>query len=104
MNDFGTLGAIMGVVGALYLVPSFIAVFRKRPNTGTIFGINILLGWTIIGWGVALMWALKGRERGERRRRNRVGAGRKACPECSHSVRQSSRSCRHCGYRFEDVD
>ena len=101
MNDFGVLGVIMGVVGALYLVPSFIAVVRRRPDTATIFGVNFLLGWTLIGWGVALMWALRGRERRDRRYSR---SGRKPCPECGHSLRKESRRCRHCGYTFETED
>ena len=43
----------------LYFVPTFIALFTGRRNTKAIFAFNLLLGWTIIGWAFALIWALK---------------------------------------------
>jgi Superinfection immunity protein len=39
---------------ALYFLPSF-AAWRKR-NWGAICLLNLLLGWTLIGWIVALAW------------------------------------------------
>jgi hypothetical protein len=41
---------------ALYFLPTLIGL-RKR-NAGAIFALNLLLGWTLIGWIVALVWAL----------------------------------------------
>jgi len=41
----------------LYFIPTFIAFIRKKPNTGVIFALNLLLGWTLIGWIGALVWA-----------------------------------------------
>jgi hypothetical protein len=40
-----------------YLLPAIIAQSRKVPNTGSIWVINIFLGWTMIGWIVALAMA-----------------------------------------------
>ncbi len=90
---------IMGVVGVLYLVPSFTAVLRQRPNLQTIFIVNLLLGWTVIGWIVAMMWALKGLEREKSPRWGK--SNRKPCPSCGHSLRKSARRCRYCGYTLE---
>mgnify|MGYP001607538217 CR=1 FL=1 len=42
----------------LYLLPTIVAIFRKRPNTGVVAALNILLGWTCVGWVVALVLAL----------------------------------------------
>lgn len=42
----------------VYFLPSIIAVFRAKPSWFAIFILNLLLGWTIIGWIVALIWAL----------------------------------------------
>ncbi|MGA7909625.1 MAG: superinfection immunity protein, partial [Candidatus Sulfotelmatobacter sp.] len=55
---FGILVVVaLGVVGlALYFLPSIIA-WNKR-NSGAIIALNILLGWTFIGWVVALVWSL----------------------------------------------
>ncbi len=45
------------IILAVYFTPLIIAVVRKLPNTGSVAVINILLGWTIVGWVVALAMA-----------------------------------------------
>jgi hypothetical protein len=30
---------------------------RKHPNAGAIAVLNLLLGWTFIGWVIALVWS-----------------------------------------------
>lgn len=47
---------IAGVI--CYILPGLIAVFRGHPNSTPIVVIIILLGWTGIGWIVALVWSL----------------------------------------------
>lgn len=39
-----------------YFIPSILG-WNKR-NSGAIIILNLLLGWTLIGWVVALIWAL----------------------------------------------
>ena len=51
---FAGLGAVAGV----YFIPWLISVLTKRRNAGAIFALNLFLGWTLIGWVVALVWAL----------------------------------------------
>ncbi len=46
---------------ALYLLPLIVALSRKVPNVGSIVIINIFLGWTFIGWIVALAMAFRDR-------------------------------------------
>ena len=52
-----------GVAGALaivtlgYMLPWAIAATRGKSNAGAIGWINLLLGWTGIGWIVALVMA-----------------------------------------------
>jgi len=46
------------VGGALYFLPSIIAVMQHRVNMPVIIVINVLLGWSIVGWIVALVMAL----------------------------------------------
>ena len=41
----------------IYFLPSFIAGMRGHPNTFAIFILNLLLGWSFIGWVVALVWS-----------------------------------------------
>lgn len=40
-----------------YFSPWFIALYRKHKNSLAIMVFNIFLGWTVIGWVVALVWA-----------------------------------------------
>jgi ABC-type sugar transport system permease subunit len=47
------------LLSLFYLLPFAIAFNRKRANTGAIFTLNLFLGWSLIGWVVALVWALK---------------------------------------------
>lgn len=41
----------------LYLAPAIIADMRKREDVLAITVVNVLLGWTIVGWVAALVWA-----------------------------------------------
>jgi hypothetical protein len=50
---FAILFALLAFV---YFLPS-IAGWRKR-NAVAIVALNLLLGWTLVGWVVALVWAL----------------------------------------------
>ena len=39
---------------ALYLLPLLIGLVRRLPDIVSLAAINILLGWTLAGWAVAL--------------------------------------------------
>lgn len=41
----------------LYFVPTVIAAISGKKNTMAIFVLNLLLGWTFVGWVVALVWS-----------------------------------------------
>jgi hypothetical protein len=49
----------LGVGFLLYFLPSIIALARSKRNTLSIFLLNFFLGWTLVGWIVALVWAVK---------------------------------------------
>jgi hypothetical protein len=50
-----TVLIIIGI--GLYLLPWAIAKLRSHHNSGAIFALNLLLGWTLLGWVGALVWA-----------------------------------------------
>lgn len=43
----------------MYFLPSLIALVRSKRDTTAICLLNFFLGWTFVGWVVALVWALK---------------------------------------------
>lgn len=43
---------------ALYTLPLCISGFRRHRHQMAIVALNLLLGWTVIGWVAALVWAL----------------------------------------------
>jgi len=50
---------LISILSLFYFLPFAIAFHKKRANTGAIFALNLFLGWSLIGWVVALVWALK---------------------------------------------
>lgn len=42
---------------AIYFLPTLIASSRGHQNSAAIFVMNLLLGWTLIGWVMALVWS-----------------------------------------------
>ncbi len=41
-----------------YLLPTLVATKKNKRDASRIFVLNLLAGWTIIGWKVALAWAM----------------------------------------------
>jgi hypothetical protein len=52
-------GASFIVVFGLYFLPSIVALARGVKNSGSVVIVNIFLGWTLIGWVVALAMAAR---------------------------------------------
>lgn len=50
---------IFGCGFVLYFLPTLVAFGRSKRDTGAIFILNFFLGWTAIGWVIALVWALR---------------------------------------------
>jgi hypothetical protein len=46
----------------MYFLPSIIAFGRNKRDTTSIVLLNFFLGWTMIGWVIALVWAVKNDE------------------------------------------
>lgn len=61
LNSFGKMVSALFFVAfpALYLLPTYEASRRKHADIGAIALVNIFLGWSLIGWVVALAWAFK---------------------------------------------
>ncbi len=48
----------VAIMAALYFLPAIIAKRRGKTNFVAIFVLNLFLGFTLIGWVVALVWAV----------------------------------------------
>jgi hypothetical protein len=42
----------------MYMFPTLVAVQRVHPQRASIIIINTMLGWTGLGWLIALAWSL----------------------------------------------
>lgn len=51
----------------VYVAPTIVAALRNHRSAGGILVLNMMLGWTIIGWILALIWACA--DTGQRRAR-----------------------------------
>jgi len=52
-----TLGAYIILYALLYFVPCFVALSRCHNNKVPIIILTLFLGWTFLGWVIALVWS-----------------------------------------------
>lgn len=59
-GEGGVLGVVMLVIGGFstYFYPSWLAMHRKVASVEMIVRTNAMYGWTVVGWFIALYWAL----------------------------------------------
>lgn len=53
---FVILAILVGVT--VYFIPTIVAVKKRHRQKIPILVLNIFLGWTFLGWVIALVWAL----------------------------------------------
>ncbi|MGC2333655.1 MAG: superinfection immunity protein [Candidatus Acidiferrales bacterium] len=81
-----------------YFLPSIIG-HQKRSFAG-IFVLNLLLGWTVIGWIVALIWACTDEERGPI---YAVNGPNRYCCRCGAMGPGAAQYCWACGQRIQEL-
>jgi len=54
---------VLLISALIYFLPTVIALARGHHNGFAIFLTNLLLGWTLIGWVIALIWSVTASER-----------------------------------------
>lgn len=90
-----TIIALIVAGAAIYFIPTMIAVFRGHKNQTAILVLNIFLGWALVGWVVALVWAVLSDQEERRRRtysRNEPTPFDQAPPPATFVY-----ACPHCG-------
>lgn len=50
---------IVAIVSAGYMLPWAIAAVRGNRNAWSVFWVNLLLGWTVVGWIIALVMSIR---------------------------------------------
>lgn len=93
----------------IYFTPTIIGI--SKNDIYSIFALNLLLGWTFIGWVLALIWALKKDEQtvviksddaNQPNSSNEAsGLENKKCPDCAEIIKIEAKVCRYCGLRFD---
>jgi len=78
----------------LYFLPAIIG--RDKRDASGIFLLNLFLGWTLIGWFIALIWA-RAAERYVPVRLIPVSAGGRFCCQCGSIACHGAHYCTACG-------
>ena len=47
------------ILAAIYLIPSIIVALGSKRHSTAIVVLNLFAGWSIVGWVLALVWAIK---------------------------------------------
>lgn len=81
------------VIVMVYFIPSMAAGKKKRGTA--VFVLNLFLGWTFIGWVVALVWALSPEQSSEPAPAPSVLDARR-CPFCAEDIKPDAIVCKHC--------
>jgi Na+-driven multidrug efflux pump len=48
---------VTAIALSLYFLPAIFATLRRHRQTLAIFMLTLLLGWTMLGWIAAMVWA-----------------------------------------------
>ena len=48
-----------GIGFVMYFLPTIIALIKSKRDAVAILLLNLFLGWSVIGWIIALVWAVK---------------------------------------------
>lgn len=75
---------------ALYLTPVGIAANRRHRNMMPILLVNVLLGWTVVGWLAALIWSTTSNIEGP------PAAAQVRCRACAEMISAQAKVCKHC--------
>ena len=81
----------------LYFLPAIIG--RHKRDAAGIFLVNLLLGWTVIGWIIALIWACTSEDYSQVRHVGMPSGTRQFCCQCGSGIAyHGAHFCTACGH------
>ena len=82
-------------LGCLYFLPTIIG--RNKADAGAIFLVNLFLGWTVVGWIAALVWACAANVEAVPARFVPVASSGRFCSQCGTLSVVGAHFCAACG-------
>ena len=49
---------VIVLIATFYFMPTLIAFLRQHKNKLAIFLLNLLMGWSVLGWVASLVWSV----------------------------------------------
>jgi hypothetical protein len=89
----------LGILVGIYFLPTIIAAHRKVPSVWSIAVINGFLGWTLVGWVVALAMAVRTvpSTSPSTAASSSTEFATRVCPNCKGAMGRGETVCPHCG-------
>jgi Superinfection immunity protein len=99
---------IVLLLAGFYFLPAIIAGARHHHNAVAVFFLNLFLGWTLVGWVIALVWAISNPptvvvEQSSAPPPKAAPAEpqeRYPCPFCAELIVREARVCRYCSHEL----
>jgi hypothetical protein len=84
----------------IYFVPTLVANESKSKRVSAIFILNLLTGWTLIGWIAALIWAMASDKADETIAASVRATPSMYCISCGSKLHPGAQFCASCGARI----